>query len=304
MVFVNYRNTDYQWSITLDTELKSRFGATVVFRATRSIPPGDNFKDTINAALASTQVMVTIVGPQWLDVRDPESGQPRLGDPEDWVRREIAYALQHQIRVLPVLVEDAPTLKPEQLPAEIAELASLQVLRINSRSAHLDIEALVESIVDEVPGLKPAGKPARRWRPAVLAVGVVVAAIAAALVVHATGGGTPHGPAPATTGSAVAAEHAWFSMAPVSGRVQDPFKVWGAGFPGRTALTAQISVDGRWVSLGNPTTDAGGVFNLVVDEAHVAAALSGAAPGGYQIVVASASDPSIRDYATYTLVDR
>lgn len=52
-----------------------------------------------------------------------ETGNRRLDDPNDWVRLEIAAALERQIPVIPILVDGEKIPKAAQLPENLQQLA-------------------------------------------------------------------------------------------------------------------------------------------------------------------------------------
>jgi hypothetical protein len=56
-------------------------------------------------------VVVAVVGPGWL--AGQKEAPRRIGDASDFVRLEIADALQRDIPVIPVLVDDTPMPKPD-----------------------------------------------------------------------------------------------------------------------------------------------------------------------------------------------
>ena len=60
-------------------------------------------------------MLLAVIGPNWSDVRD-EHGNRRLDDPNDFVRIEIAAALQRDIPVIPILLDGARIPKAGQLP--------------------------------------------------------------------------------------------------------------------------------------------------------------------------------------------
>src|SRR5262249_4475785 len=72
----------------------------------------------IEAALAASDVLLVVIGPQWL--------QPRVHDPDDFVRKEIEIALTRQLPIIPLLYRQATMPSPEDLPSSIAALASYQ----------------------------------------------------------------------------------------------------------------------------------------------------------------------------------
>src|SRR5690348_9387502 len=100
-VFLSYRRTDSS-AITgrLADHLVSRFGAPNVFRDMDSIPPGADFRSSIRSAVHSCGAMVAVIGESWLD--------PRLHDPNDWVRIELESALERDIPVIPALLGETP----------------------------------------------------------------------------------------------------------------------------------------------------------------------------------------------------
>jgi hypothetical protein len=46
-------------------------------------------------------VLLVVIGPHWLTLTD-EAGQRRIDDPRDWLHREIAEALHHRLRIIPI----------------------------------------------------------------------------------------------------------------------------------------------------------------------------------------------------------
>src|ERR1700722_7003092 len=89
----------------LTDRLVDQFGAGVVFQDVDSIRPGDDFAAEIVAAVGACSVLLAVIGPRWLTVEG--DGGRRIDDPQDWVRLEIETALSREIRVIPVLVDEA-----------------------------------------------------------------------------------------------------------------------------------------------------------------------------------------------------
>ncbi|NUP48710.1 MAG: toll/interleukin-1 receptor domain-containing protein, partial [Catenulispora sp.] len=161
-IFVNFRNGDDPYAAwTVQRELGARFGRDAVFRSSESIPPGADWAATIWHHHRGSAVLVAVIGPRWLTIAD-ENG-PRLHQPDDWVRAEIAEALRSGKLVIPLLVSGAPRPTAEKLPEDLADLVKLQTVAMDHRGTTTDraIEALVERIapvVGLVPG--PGGTPA------------------------------------------------------------------------------------------------------------------------------------------------
>jgi len=90
-----------------------------VFIDVASIEPGVDFAEVITRAVGSCDVLLAVIGPGWLTAPD-EAGQRRLDDPDDLVRLEVEAALARDVRVIPVLVEDATMPRRKDLPEDLA----------------------------------------------------------------------------------------------------------------------------------------------------------------------------------------
>ncbi len=125
-IFVSYRRDDARGDAgRLTDNLKLHFGDKQIFRDVEAIEAGVDFVEAINNAVSQCAVLLAIVGPNWLKATDSE-GRRRLDDPNDFVRLEIAVALQRNIRVVPVLVGGAVMPKAEDLPQGLESLARRQ----------------------------------------------------------------------------------------------------------------------------------------------------------------------------------
>lgn len=174
-VFVSYRSHDEPFAaLLIDQWLTERLGAGRVFRDSRTIRPGTYFPDQISAALQRCRALVAVIGRRWFSC-GPD-GQRLIDSPRDYVRREIATALQRDLLVIPVLVGGVPMPAARSLPADIAGLASRQYLHLRVRSAEGDGARLVDELVDllDGAGLQAGTKPAVVPRSAAAAGGVTV----------------------------------------------------------------------------------------------------------------------------------
>ena len=154
-VFISYRVDDEPYGAALlDQALSEEFGTGQIFRASRSIRPGDNFRTELLATLNECTILLAVIGSRWLAAST--DGHRRIDDESDWVRREIAAALRRGIRVIPILVADARMPVESDLPAELAGLASCQYLHLHYRNVGYD----VAHVVDELRNYLPAN-PAR-----------------------------------------------------------------------------------------------------------------------------------------------
>ena len=86
-----------------------------------------------------------MIGRHWLDSAG-DGGQSRLFDPDDYVRLEIATALQRDIPVIPVLVEGAAMPPASALPEPMPALATRQAHEITEQRWQYDSDLLVKQI--------------------------------------------------------------------------------------------------------------------------------------------------------------
>jgi len=151
-VFISYRRADSAgYAGRVMDRLDRELGRDLVFMDVDAIPLGTNFSKVLHEEVAKCSVLLAVIGPNWLDVRD-EHGNRRLDDPNDFVRIEIAAALQRSIPVIPVLLEGARIPKALELPEDLKELALRNGMEIRHASFHDDMDRLIR-------GLKGADHP-------------------------------------------------------------------------------------------------------------------------------------------------
>jgi TIR domain len=106
-IFISYRRQETRHLAgRLYDRLADRFGEDRIFMDVDSIEPGVDFSDAIQQAIGSSDVLLALIGPDWLTATD-QDGRRRLDDPDDIVRLEVEAALECGVRVIPVLAEGA-----------------------------------------------------------------------------------------------------------------------------------------------------------------------------------------------------
>jgi hypothetical protein len=157
-VFINYRTGDAQDAATLiERDLAHRFGSERIFFASKTIKPGENFRDVLDRAVRTSKVLLAVIGPRWL-TRDAR-GRTALDNEDDWIRREITEAFTCGVRVIPVLVGRETRLSRHELPSALAGLADCQYRRFDHRDAQNGLAQLSRDIVELVPGLADRSMP-------------------------------------------------------------------------------------------------------------------------------------------------
>lgn len=146
-IFLCYRSSDNDLtSLYFDEKLSEVFGKDNIFRARRSIEPGDSYEEMIEHALKECEVMLVIIGSRWLESLEVRA-EGSTAEQQDWVRTEIATALGNPaVKVIPVLLNRVPRLDPALLPPDITALASKQYLSFDDVNAAWCLDRLVATL--------------------------------------------------------------------------------------------------------------------------------------------------------------
>lgn len=188
VIAISYRRED-STGITgrVYDRLQAEFGKANVFMDFDSIPYGVDFREHIAKTLDRSKVVLVIIGPEWVGQKSRKVR--RIDDQADFVRIEVAGALQRRIPIIPVLINNAKMPTAEALPKEIAELAFRNGLVLDSGiDFHHHTDRLIAGIraatgqVGE-KSLKPPGDPdVVRRRKRIFAVAAACTFLAAIIV--------------------------------------------------------------------------------------------------------------------------
>jgi len=152
-----------------------------------AIEPGADFVERIEDAVGSAAVLLVVIGRDWIESKD-DLGRRRLDDPEDFVRLEVASALQRDVRVIPVLVGGARMPESAELPAALAGLSRRNALVVSDLDWRAGMSRLL-AVLEPPPGQEeqeqerePETRKEARVRPhrtaaAATALGVAGAAL-------------------------------------------------------------------------------------------------------------------------------
>ena len=240
-IFISYRRADTSnqagW---LADRLAGHFGRSQVVRDVDSIQLGNDFADVIAAAVTSCDVLLALIGHQWL------AAAPG-GD--DYVRVEIESALTRGVQVIPVLVDGARMPTAAELPPGLALLAQRPPLSLGAANPEGDVGRMIQVLDQSIaerqgtetsmavnqptvtamapswarpvvhggqpdpsqpqpshtppPGPAPTRQMRRRPRTWVIAAAAAVAAVVVAVIVI-PGGSHPVSPSAASSSSAAA----------------------------------------------------------------------------------------------------
>jgi hypothetical protein len=143
-IFISYRREETAYAAGwLYDRLAGRFGRGQIFKDVDSIQLGDDFVEVITRAVGSCDVLLALIGDEWLTITDAH-GRRRLDNPDDFVRLEIEAALPRRVRVIPVLVGGARMPRADELPDSLAALVRRQALELSPARFDFDTSRLLK----------------------------------------------------------------------------------------------------------------------------------------------------------------
>src|SRR5687768_12197903 len=100
-IFISYRRADCHREATMIYFALKGLPDNQVFFDVDAIRPGENFVEAVAREIDLADVVLVLIGDEWLDIAD--SRGRRIDDPDDHVQTEIRMALERGVHVLPVL---------------------------------------------------------------------------------------------------------------------------------------------------------------------------------------------------------
>src|SRR3954453_11912926 len=148
-IFLSYRRGDVGgYAGRLADALHERLGSKNVFQDVLDIGPGQDYAVVIDRALDDSDALLAVIGPGWLSAADPQ-GSARLFAADDYVRQEIARALDRDVRVVPVLVGGGSLPAGAELPDGLPRLAQRQAVVLHDETWHQAVDGLMRSLRGE-----------------------------------------------------------------------------------------------------------------------------------------------------------
>lgn len=142
-IFISYRVKDTAAATgRLADALKQHLEEDQIFMDIDKLEPGVDFTEVISRSLDACDVLLAVIGPDWTGY-DPDTRRSRIQDPNDWVRLELVTALKRNIRVVPVLVDDAVLPQTEELPEDLHPLLRRQTYEISNKRWKYDTDQLI-----------------------------------------------------------------------------------------------------------------------------------------------------------------
>jgi formylglycine-generating enzyme required for sulfatase activity len=155
-IFISYRREDSAGHAgRLFDRLECKLPNDKVFIDVARIASGDDFAQKIESTLQQCDVCIVVIGRRWLTAAD-RYGQRRLDKPGDWVRTEIGSALTRNVKVIPLLVDDASLPEEKALPGELVRLRYLQAQSVRHETFREDVDRLIVAIKEAMGARKQA----------------------------------------------------------------------------------------------------------------------------------------------------
>jgi hypothetical protein len=126
-IFISYRrDDDPNGAARVRDGLAATFGKPNLFMDVDDLLAGQRFDEELARALSTCDVLVAIIGPRWMEALKAKS----TSGERDYVREEIAEALNRKVVVIPVRVgregQILPLPRPDDLPSGIRDLVLYQ----------------------------------------------------------------------------------------------------------------------------------------------------------------------------------
>jgi len=162
-IFISYRRDESAgYAGRIAERFIEHFGEDRVFRDVDSVEAGLDFEEAIKSAVDSSGVLIAVIGKNWLTATDA-AGRKRLENPDDYLRMEIATALQRNTRVIPLLVQGASMPSAEQLPEDLASLTHRNAFELHDSSWNEELRRLITTL-DKVLEPRPLkSRIVRNW---------------------------------------------------------------------------------------------------------------------------------------------
>ena len=172
-IFLSYRRDDSAGHAgRLYDSLIRHFGEDRIFMDVDTIEPGEDFVEVIESAVASCEVLIALIGRQWLS--KPDENTSLLKNRNDFVRIEIAAALERNIRVIPVLVQRATMPSPTDLPEDLSSFCRRNAFELSDYRWQFDVQELITAveagILESTKERRPA--PSRINKRTILIAGI------------------------------------------------------------------------------------------------------------------------------------
>jgi hypothetical protein len=143
--------------------LVDTFGDRSVFRDKEDIASAEDWQNRIDDALQYGAVVLALIGHRWTACLRRRAGDAVRWSENNEVRRELVCALEREVPVIPVLVDEAPLPGARALPPELKGLLRRNAVPLRDSHWNAEVARLV-SVLSGF-GFKLAGREQPLARP-------------------------------------------------------------------------------------------------------------------------------------------
>jgi pterin-4a-carbinolamine dehydratase len=108
---------------------------------------GVTWPERIQQQLESPEIVVVVMGPDWLSAKD-EYSRRRIDQETDWVHLELRAALDSDAVVIPVLFDGARMPPADALPEALRQLPQRQGLPVRTANFDSDVQPLLRELLE------------------------------------------------------------------------------------------------------------------------------------------------------------
>jgi hypothetical protein len=129
-IFISYRRQDSRDTVgRIHDHLRRAFDERRIFLDVERQVGGEDYRVVIDEALGRADVVLAVIGPDWLAASGPDGGH-RLDDPGDMVRLELEAALKRNVRIVPVLIEGVQMPRSDELSESLRAISYRSALAV------------------------------------------------------------------------------------------------------------------------------------------------------------------------------
>ena len=157
-VFISYRRDDAAgFAHAIHDRLVENLPKEQVFMDVVGIDPGADFVDKLKSTVNQSSVMLALIGKRWLG--ENGGGRPRIHEPNDWIRTEVATAIERGVRIIPVMLDGASMPPAESLPEDLRPLTRMNAVDVRGSRLDADVWDLAGATITALGGKWPPDEP-------------------------------------------------------------------------------------------------------------------------------------------------
>lgn len=143
-IFISYRQSDNRaFVVRIRDWLVNKYGRDNVFMDFDTLPPFVNFEDYIKQRIAASDIVLAIIGPNWLQAFADKASE----DEKDYMLIELESALKSGKRIVPMLIVDAQMPRRKDVPEGLRSICDYNAANLrDDKSFYDEIERVIAAL--------------------------------------------------------------------------------------------------------------------------------------------------------------